>query len=295
MKEISRLRIQPNIELKPEDHTKPEQFQYYSHHFWDHPYQENLPLYPAGVEDAIRKTATWYRDYSSRHQMLVMAPQGEIIYKSPEQRFCLKKNNILIIPQGQEFYFETSTRPFYRKLVLFILGVNLPGIMETLELNRMEMIAVPDIEPYVREILKLDGMIAARNEKDMAKMSGMTLELLYELAGCKARVDESLMMARIVKSRLVADLENPDAVSKIAKELRLNIRTLNRIFQEKFNMAPREFRLNYRIEKAKDFLCRSDMTVKEIAQKLGYCNQFYFCNEFKRATGISPRDFRNQA
>lgn len=120
----------------------------------------------------------------------------------------------------------------------------------------------------------------------------MTMELLYELAENKACIDKNLMMARLIKSRLGADLENPAPISRIAEELRLNTRTLNRIFQEKYNMAPREYRLNCRFEKARDLLCRSNLTIKEIAQKLGYCNQFYFANEFRRMTGVSPRDFR---
>lgn len=292
-KNIARIHLQPNADLKPAEHTNPEQFHYYSSHFWDCSYLENLPLYPAGVENAIRKTSTWYRDYSNRHLSLIMAPQGEVIYKSREQRFCLKDNQILLIPQGQEFYFETSSKPFYQKLSLFILGVNLPGIMETLELNRMEMIAVPDIEPFIQRILELDKLIAAHNEKDMAHMSGMTMELLYELAENKASVDKNLIMARMIKSRLGSDMENSTLISRIAEELHLNIRTLNRIFQEKYNMTPREYRLNCRLERARDLLCRSNLTIKEIAQKLGYCNQFYFANEFKRLVGVSPRSFRN--
>ncbi|MGN1365375.1 MAG: helix-turn-helix domain-containing protein [Victivallis vadensis] len=34
------------------------------------------------------------------------------------------------------------------------------------------------------------------------------------------------------------------------------------------------------------------MSVKEIAYRLGYCNQFYFSEEFKRITGRTPTEYR---
>ena len=47
------------------------------------------------------------------------------------------------------------------------------------------------------------------------------------------------------------------------------------------------------MERAVYFLQVPDMTIKEIAYRLGYCNPFYFSEEFHRIMGRSPTAYRS--
>jgi len=47
-----------------------------------------------------------------------------------------------------------------------------------------------------------------------------------------------------------------------------------------------------RIEKAKQLFLQTDLTAKEIAQKAGFADYFYFSRMFKKETGSSPTDFK---
>ena len=53
-----------------------------------------------------------------------------------------------------------------------------------------------------------------------------------------------------------------------------------------------QYRSQRRIERAIYFLQTPGITMKEIAYRLGYCNQFYFSEEFKRITGKTPTAYR---
>jgi two-component system response regulator YesN len=44
-----------------------------------------------------------------------------------------------------------------------------------------------------------------------------------------------------------------------------------------------------KVEKAKLMLNNANLTITEIADKLGFQNQFYFSNVFKKNTGVSPK------
>ena len=48
------------------------------------------------------------------------------------------------------------------------------------------------------------------------------------------------------------------------------------------------------VTEAKKILAQSRYQVKQIAWQLGYEDQYYFSRMFKRQTGISPRQYRNQ-
>lgn len=49
-----------------------------------------------------------------------------------------------------------------------------------------------------------------------------------------------------------------------------------------------------RLETAKRLLESSEHNLTEIAQTIGFQNQFSFSHFFKRATGMSPRQFRDR-
>ncbi len=51
---------------------------------------------------------------------------------------------------------------------------------------------------------------------------------------------------------------------------------------------------NYRIERAKRRLEKTDMTVSEVGKSVGYADSNYFTKVFKRVTGFTPSVYREQ-
>ncbi len=65
-----------------------------------------------------------------------------------------------------------------------------------------------------------------------------------------------------------------------------------REFRAYAGMTPIEYRNSLRINVAKSDLHNTEMTIKEIAQKVGIYDEFYFSRLFKRITGMSPKKFK---
>ena len=55
-----------------------------------------------------------------------------------------------------------------------------------------------------------------------------------------------------------------------------------------------EYLTAYRIDKAKDLLRSTDMSVSDIGHSAGYSESNYFLRVFKRVTGMTPSTYRNQ-
>ena len=81
-------------------------------------------------------------------------------------------------------------------------------------------------------------------------------------------------------------------IPELAAELGISRATLNRRFLDTVGFSPVHYRNRCRMEKAKLLLSSSTLSVKEIANLLGYCHQFHFSEEFKRYCGVSPHRFR---
>lgn len=57
-------------------------------------------------------------------------------------------------------------------------------------------------------------------------------------------------------------------------------------------MAPKEYLLHCRMDKAKQLLAESSDTVSDIAQHIGYKDPFTFSRMFHNMTGMSPSEYR---
>lgn len=54
-----------------------------------------------------------------------------------------------------------------------------------------------------------------------------------------------------------------------------------------------QYILTYRIARAIDFLCTTDLTIAEIAEMVGFSNSSHFCKMFHRKTGMTPSAMRS--
>ena len=82
------------------------------------------------------------------------------------------------------------------------------------------------------------------------------------------------------------------SIDEIAAFLGISRKHLYSIFNKVLKISPKKYLIYYRIEKACKRLKVSPQSVSEIAESVGYTNQFYFAKEFKRLTGMTPSDYR---
>ena len=69
---------------------------------------------------------------------------------------------------------------------------------------------------------------------------------------------------------------------------------LTRLFQKHFNTTPLQYINQKKVEKAQLLLITDNMTVKEIAYSLGFNDHSYFIRFFKKVTGLTPNQYRDE-
>ena len=65
-----------------------------------------------------------------------------------------------------------------------------------------------------------------------------------------------------------------------------------KLFREHLNTTAGNYITLRRMEKARHLLAFSSLPITEIAEQCGYRYEYYFAREFKRHSGISPRQYR---
>jgi len=83
------------------------------------------------------------------------------------------------------------------------------------------------------------------------------------------------------------------SAEQLASELGMSRRTLFRRLQEE-GISLIDVRQDVMLRVAKETLCTTSVSVTELAQQLGYADASAFTHAFKRATALSPLDYRRK-
>ena len=64
------------------------------------------------------------------------------------------------------------------------------------------------------------------------------------------------------------------------------------MFRAKYGMSPLQYIKNRRIEYAKELILSSMCTIASAGELSGFTDASYFIREFRRATGLTPGEYR---
>jgi len=84
------------------------------------------------------------------------------------------------------------------------------------------------------------------------------------------------------------------SLEMVAEELELSVHYISKYFKDKTGMNFLDYVSELRIVKAKELLLHSKIKIQDIAEQVGYINTNSFIRMFRKATGISPGEFRRQ-
>lgn len=87
-------------------------------------------------------------------------------------------------------------------------------------------------------------------------------------------------------------IEDNITLSALASRLRYSDFYLSRRFKEETGKSIKEYIRLKKLERAKDLLRDNSLTVKEIGERLGFCSQSYFTEQFRREYGATPSRWR---
>ena len=89
-----------------------------------------------------------------------------------------------------------------------------------------------------------------------------------------------------------ANLHEPLTLAQIARQAMVSVRSLNRHFREEVGTSPRQWLLQARVERAKELLEQTNLSVERIAQEVGFGSSVTLRQQFSRRVGVSPYRYR---
>ena len=101
--------------------------------------------------------------------------------------------------------------------------------------------------------------------------------------------DEISQVVRYMEEHFV----DPEiSMTALAESFDLSTTRFSLSFKEKMGMSPLDYLTLLRVEKAKDLLASTNLTIQDISSQVGYYDSGSFIRRFKQVTGETPLQFR---
>ncbi len=92
--------------------------------------------------------------------------------------------------------------------------------------------------------------------------------------------------------RIREELESPLTIQQVADDLGMSYSNYRKLFKEYTGLSPATYQQDLRLQRAKELLTTTNMSIKEIAYQLNFDSPDYFSAKFKIKTGRKPSDLR---
>lgn len=96
-----------------------------------------------------------------------------------------------------------------------------------------------------------------------------------------------------IRNQIYIAPESIPDVDKLAAEAGMSRSGFQHLYKKLFGVSVMTDVINGRIENAKRLLSSTNLTVREIATKCGYRNEYNFMRQFKSKCGQTPTEYRN--
>jgi AraC-like DNA-binding protein len=87
----------------------------------------------------------------------------------------------------------------------------------------------------------------------------------------------------------------PLRIEQVAAHVFLSPDRFTEVFSRTMGRPPRDYLRHLRLERAKELLTRSDVSISEVARLSGFGDAAYLTRVLRAATGLAPRDYRRSA
>ena len=228
------------------------------------------------------------------HYLLHFILEGRGKYQTAQGTFHLRKGQAFLIKPGEITYYPAERREPWRYCWIGIGGSSAQEIIESCDFGSegyiYEGTQENEIEKFAERIVDL-FQDYEQNE----------LEILGDLYHLFARFRKKEKSAQTNTEQQYLEkayeyIRNnysyPVKISGIARYIGIDRSYLYKLMMEELQMAPQQYLIEYRLNRAKEMLKNDQMTVTEIAYSCGFKDAPSFCRHFKKRNGITPKQYR---
>ena len=259
----------------------------------DPPKKNRQPLTPViSGEQRCAPEHCWGAGVRSQYLIHYIIDGSGVFYCGP-RKYTLQKGQIFVIyPDTIVKYQADKKDPWHYAWVAFYgdeavsilssAGISLKNPVLTLQ-NGDEVLEI------LRDMPRERGAELQSNLHFTARLYDFLSLLVTNIQQDQKRENIYYTAAtRYIKAHYAEDI----TVDEVAAKVGISRKYLFAIFKNILGYSPKEYIIEYRMKRAKEFLSNPDLPVGNIAYSVGYKDPLTFSKIFKQRLGVSPSAYR---
>ncbi|MBQ7660644.1 MAG: helix-turn-helix transcriptional regulator [Clostridia bacterium] len=225
-----------------------------------------------------------------KYDGLIFITAGQTLYRFADRKITVKQGDVLYLARGDTYAMEVESESYSFIFADFdFAGQARP------QSDRFSPRNTREVERLFRRLLYMwQSKSSAYYEGCMSLLYAVYAEVLQGgteryLPSARRRTVEKAV-AFMAQHLAKEDLD----VEQIAAAAGVSTTGLRRMFSAVYGMPPVRYLLFLRLERAKEQLLYSDISLTSIAAMCGFCSLYYFSRVFKKEIGMPPGAFRTR-
>lgn len=229
------------------------------------------------------------------HWALFIVEEGAFNYRMGSQSGRAVKDDIVLCPPDLTFYRQTDGVSFHLMGFQWINSLEEPpraadfptfGKLRLLNNKRFQSTL-----SQFREAQYLHARIGHTYKKHLLKDLLYLLQIEQSEQHKMTLFSEDPTLGRALHL-LQQQAEFGLSLKSVAVELGLTQVQLTRLFTREFRITPSAYATNLRMDKVKQLLVYSSLTLAQIAEHCGFTDEHHLSKSFKKLCGVNPSSYR---
>lgn len=235
------------------------------------------------------------RDYYLIHWIT----RGRGTYQTETAKYNLKEGDGFLILPGQTIVHTADREEPWDLCWIAFFGRKAEEILKEAGLDGEHLIFHYDKDTFLEDCIQ-NIYKESQTGKNVLYITGQFYLFMARLAeeNQKERFlnTESSQFSRFEEAMnyIRRNIRSQISVAQLANSMRLDPSQVYRIFQKHTGRSPQQVIAELRMEKACEFLEKTDLSIRDIAEWLGYEYQSHFTKQFKVHRKMSPSAYRKE-
>lgn len=235
----------------------------------------------------------------NEYQLLYIAEGRGTLTTASAGRYSINEGDIFLIFPGEWHTYSPNPETGWKEYWIGFKGINIDSRVSAGFFSKHSPIYRVGYNDTLISLFKEAIQVAKKQEKHFQQLLAGIVNYMLGLAfsidsNKKLKNSMNLELVNRARAFMQENIETNIEMPEIADHLIISYSSFRHIFKQYTGIAPSQYYLNLKIQRAKDMLKSSSASIKEISYILHFDTPEYFTKLFKKKTGLTPSQFREQ-
>lgn len=235
----------------------------------------------------------------NEYQILYIAEGRGTLTTASAGKYSISEGDIFLIFPGEWHTYSPDPETGWKEYWIGFKGINIDSRVAAGFFSKHSPIYRIGYNDTLISLFKEAIQVAMKQEKHFQQLLAGIVNYMLGLAfsiDSNKKLKNSMNLEFVNRARafMLENIESNIEIPEVADYLHISYSSFRHIFKQYTGISPSQYYLNLKIQRAKDMLKSSTASIKEISYILHFDTPEYFTKLFKKKTGLTPSQFREQ-